>query len=291
MKISSFHYYRSTESLIVIMSKRISEYFFILFLIILSPQLSSQSFNEYKYYADSNNPATTKYYLFTDQRIKASADLIKMDSIITNSIQGSGSKHLFQHNENNKITEWLVLGNAGSGWFNSWKHNLFYDEQDNLITEIHLGWYLNEWDSLSRLDYIYDIGIVAQRIFQIYENNSWENWGRSNYTYDLNKNVLNTLNEIWINNDWQNDMLITNHYSTQNKKDSILFQMWVNNEWQNDKKTIFYYNGNEIDIDFMKLNSVSACHSRESGNLKEGTYYYHFEAGDYKVVKEMQLLK
>jgi hypothetical protein len=37
--------------------------------------------------------------------------------------------------------------------------------------------------------------------------------------------------------------------------------------------------------------SVSACHSGESGNLKERTYYYHFEAGDYKIVKEMQLLK
>jgi hypothetical protein len=36
---------------------------------------------------------------------------------------------------------------------------------------------------------------------------------------------------------------------------------------------------------------ASACHSHESGDLKEGTYCYHFEAGDYKIVKEMQLLK
>jgi len=35
----------------------------------------------------------------------------------------------------------------------------------------------------------------------------------------------------------------------------------------------------------------STCHSRKSGNLKERTYYYHFEAGDYKIVKKMQLQK
>jgi hypothetical protein len=43
---------------------------------------------------------------------------------------------------------------------------------------------------------------------------------------------------------------------------------------------------------------ASACHSHESlpdgkagGNIKEETYYYRFEAGDYKCEKIMQLLK
>ena len=35
----------------------------------------------------------------------------------------------------------------------------------------------------------------------------------------------------------------------------------------------------------------STCHSRECGSLKEETYYYRFEAGDYKIVKEMHLIK
>ena len=37
--------------------------------------------------------------------------------------------------------------------------------------------------------------------------------------------------------------------------------------------------------------SASACHSCESGNLKERTYYYHFKVGDYKCEKIMQLQK
>ena len=36
---------------------------------------------------------------------------------------------------------------------------------------------------------------------------------------------------------------------------------------------------------------VSACHSCESRNPEGEKYFYHFEAGDYKIVKEMQLLK
>jgi 5-hydroxyisourate hydrolase-like protein (transthyretin family) len=44
--------------------------------------------------------------------------------------------------------------------------------------------------------------------------------------------------------------------------------------------------------------SVSACHSRESGNLpagrqgpKEGTYFYRLEAGDYLREKKMEIKK
>ena len=35
--------------------------------------------------------------------------------------------------------------------------------------------------------------------------------------------------------------------------------------------------------------SFSACHSRESGNLKEGEFYYRLEAGDYSSQKKMVL--
>ena len=36
---------------------------------------------------------------------------------------------------------------------------------------------------------------------------------------------------------------------------------------------------------------ASHCHSRESGNLFEGKYNFKLEAGDYKIEKEMELLK
>jgi hypothetical protein len=35
----------------------------------------------------------------------------------------------------------------------------------------------------------------------------------------------------------------------------------------------------------------STCHSRESGNPQEGSYFYRLEAGDYKSEKKMQMIK
>ena len=37
--------------------------------------------------------------------------------------------------------------------------------------------------------------------------------------------------------------------------------------------------------------SASTCHSRVSGNPKEGTYFYHLEAEDYKSEKQMEIKK
>ena len=37
--------------------------------------------------------------------------------------------------------------------------------------------------------------------------------------------------------------------------------------------------------------SASSCHSNESGNQKDGTYFYLLEAGDYKSEKEMGIIK
>ncbi len=226
---------------------------FLLFLVIVCPSLIFAQSPYYRNY--SNHSFSINNYLVSDYEQKLSSDFIRMDSLISTSVQGTSSKFLFQYNENNKITEWLILDNFGSGWDNSIKNDLFYDNQNNLITEINLGWYINDWDSLSRINYSYENGMLSQSVFQSYNNNSWENSSRSNYEYDTNQNLLITLTEDWINNNWQNWLLVSNYYSVQNKRDSILFQTWVNNDWQNDKKTVFYYSENQVDLDSLVVSS------------------------------------
>jgi hypothetical protein len=226
---------------------------FLIFLVIICSSLiiaqSSYHRNNYDHSYSIND------YLDSDYEQKLSANFIRMDSLISTSVHGWSSKILFQYNENNKITEWLMLDNFGLGWENSLKNNLFYDNQNNLIIEINFGWYINDWDSLYRNNYSYENGMLSQSVFQNYNNNFWENSSRDNYVYDTNQNLSNTLTEIWINNNWQNKWLRTNYYSLQNKRDSILFQTWVNNDWQNDKKTVFYYSENQIDLDSLVASS------------------------------------
>lgn len=228
------------------MKIKIINIFLIFFLIVCPSLIFAQSPYHRNY---SNHSLSINDYLVSDYELKLSSDFIRMDSLISNSIQGTGSKFLFQYNENNKITEWLNLVNFSSGWDNSLKNNLFYDNQNNLITEINFGWYINDWDSLSRIIYSYETGMLSQSVHQVYNNTSWEDRTRYSYVYDQNQNLSSTLIESWINNNWQNSFLITNYYSSQNKRDSILFQTWLNSDWQNDKKTVFYYSANQIDLD------------------------------------------
>ena len=233
--------------------KTIINYIFSIFLSIIC---SSLIFAQSPYHRNNyDNSYSINNYLVSDYELKLSSDFIRMDSLISTSVQGTSSKFLFQYNENNKITEWLYLFNIGSGWYNSLKNNLYYDVQNNLITEINLGWSINDWDSLYRINYSYEKGMLSQSVFQSYNNNSWENSTRDNYVYDTNQNLSNTLTESWINNNWQNRWLITNYYSLQNKRDSILFQTWLNGDWQNNKKTVFYYSENQIDLDSLVAKS------------------------------------
>lgn len=222
--------------------------FSIIFILLISPNFLSQSVNHTKFYPAVDSTISYHDY-FSNYIPKTNSLFIRMDSIVTQSIQGQGSKLLFQYYDNNKIKEWLNLFNDGSGWYNSSKRERYYDEQNNLITQINLDWNIDHWDSSSRINYSYEEGMLYQSVFQVYDNNYWENRTRKNYEYDQNQNLSITLSERWINNNWQNDLLVTNFYSLENRRDSILFQTWENNNWQNFTKTAFYYSENQIDVD------------------------------------------
>lgn len=100
---------------------------------------------------------------------------------------------------------------------------------------------------------------------------------------------------------FENDLEPTEFYLSQNYpnpfKEKTVIKYCVA-QTTRVKITVFDEEGNEIIklLDEEKNPGTyevkfSTCHSHESGNQKEGTYYYHFEAGDCKIEKKMQLLK
>jgi len=205
----------------------------------------------------SDNSSSINDYFIPHYEPTLNSEIIKIDSLISISVQGNRHKVLFQYNDNNKIKEWSVLGYSDfdPSWSIIDKHERHYDEQGNLITEFLLDWYLDEWDSTSRSDYSYEMGMLSQSVDKNYNNNSWENRTRYNYVYDQNHNLTTELVERWVDKKWQNRWLFTDYYSLKDKRDSSLFQTWVNGGWQNDRKTVYYYSENQIDLDSLVLKS------------------------------------
>ena len=95
------------------MKTKINHILLIFLLIVCSSLILAQSpyhRNNYDHSYSINN------YLVPDFEQKLSLDFIRMDSLISTSVQGTSLKFLFQYNENNKMTEWLSPDNFGSGW-------------------------------------------------------------------------------------------------------------------------------------------------------------------------------
>ena len=172
------------------MNKKVGYIILIFVLTVYSSLIIAQSPYHQNNFLTSNHSLSINDYSVSDYKTKSSSNFIRMDSIISTSVQGSGLKHIFRYNANNKITEWLILGNFGSGWFNNYINNLIYDNQNNLITEINLDWNGTAWDSSSRIKYSYKTGMLSQSVFQIYVNNSWTNLTQRCNIYEDRKSVV-----------------------------------------------------------------------------------------------------
>ncbi|MCZ6702306.1 MAG: hypothetical protein O6940_04615, partial [Ignavibacteria bacterium] len=170
-------------------------------------------------------------------------DILRMDSLITSSVQGGSFKVLFEYNFDGYITEQLILSDVGNSWFNSFLHYFYYDENGTLVQEIHLGWNTSHWDTLSQISYTYNLqGVIFQYVFQGYTKDNWVNVMRHTFEYDSSRNETVSLLEEWQGGNWHNKFLFNSYYSDLNLRDSLLVQIWDNTEWQNYSKTNLYYN-------------------------------------------------
>lgn len=216
---------------------------------ISTTQIFSQSPGYRKFNPYNKYPYSDDDYFYPNNKSNISSDFIRLDSLITNSIQGSGHKLIFHYNENAKISDWLTLFNFGEGWENVFNNKRYFDLNNNLICEIELAWSSNSnnWDSLHRQTYFYDEGNLFYSDRQFFQEGQWINLARYYYSFDENGNLIDMLFQNWSDNKWQYRNLVSYYYT--NKLDSTLLQSWDGVMWQNYWKTIFYYKENEIDLD------------------------------------------
>ncbi len=179
-----------------------------------------------------------------------SNNFIRLDSLTVQSITVfSYSKHKFQYNINNLMSEQLVSSYIGNEWENIFKSNYFYDGQDNLIQAYDLDRNSNGWDSTYSTAYFYENGFLSRQEIQTYTNPQWINTLNTLFTYTPSGNIETTLEQVWAGSSWNDLFLSTRYYSEPGKVDSIIFQIPAGAGWQNDKKSVFYYTANGTDVD------------------------------------------
>lgn len=188
---------------------------------------------------------------------KTSGNRLLLDSIQTNSISGSESKHILTYDFENNLIEWLTLSSYGSRWENSFKNEYFYDPDNNLLQELNLGWTTDQWDSLVQINYTYLQGNIFQQIIKNYTLNHWVNYIRTTYSYTPSGYLEKTFSEVWTNDNWENLQQNDYSYNQVNKTDSILFLTWDGNNWLNYFKTKYFYSSNLSEEDSIIAQSWS----------------------------------
>lgn len=122
--------------------------------------------------------------------------------------------------------------------------------QNDTLYDCEFIWESNNWVENRHYTFIYNqTGSLIKEIVSKDSSNSWGNPKRSTVTYDINGNVIETVDEIW------NSSLSSLEYSqrrtstySQNNKTEQLVETWNtgNGNWEFSYKNEFYYDSNNI---------------------------------------------
>ncbi len=229
---------------------------YFLFTVILNFQLHAQSNKIHKIHIGnksiilrgnqnslnySDSSFVNSFFFFGETNNKKENSFIRMDSLLTFYNGSFSLKNLFKYNQNLKISESILQSYFGSDWENSLKDNYIY-ENNQMVSDISLGWNQNVWDSLNYIEYRYNTeGFLSRYVFQNYINEEWSKVTKTTNNYDSLNNLVFATDENWKFNQWHNSYLINYYNSAKNKKDSLLFRTWGDGQWRNFRKSIFYY--------------------------------------------------
>jgi hypothetical protein len=93
-----------------------------------------------------------------------------------------------------------------------------------------------------------ETGFLISDLYEHWQTNSWVDYTRNSYTYDVIGNKLTDLYEFWENNAWLILFRDTNTYNTDGNLVTFMRESWQSGIWSNDYKNSFTYdeNGNSL---------------------------------------------
>ena len=88
-------------------------------------------------------------------------------------------------------------------------------------------------------------GNLKEMVYQIKQNNEWQNYTRSRYEYSNGRKSLLTMQE-WINDEWQNSKQISYSYSNVGQLTTRIIKNWQNEQWSEFQQEKYYYGNDRL---------------------------------------------
>lgn len=146
------------------------------------------------------------------------------------------------YNDQGWLTEqlWQVWS---SGWVNSNRTIYTYTGNGYVATETDQGWISGTWENNWRKSYTYNVNKNVTELLEETWIGSWEKQYRTLYEYFTNGNLRRETSQNWSGTVWDNSWRTSYEYSDTLVIEK-LYQNWSGGLWVNDWKSIFSYNAN-----------------------------------------------
>lgn len=158
----------------------------------------------------------------------------------------SNIKYIVDYNNNDKMSEIIVMWSSGIALENLLRVVFDYDQNGNVIEEQQLEWQENNsvWEKDYKIAYSYDNGNnMIEKMSQHWDGFSWINEDKEEYSYDGNGNLIKVIISDWDNDIWNKVSKLILEYENGNRAGHI-YSIWdqANSEYWEAFKIEYTYN-------------------------------------------------
>jgi hypothetical protein len=136
-------------------------------------------------------------------------------------------EHYTYDNNGNMTSHWIQF-NDGNGWIKEQKFTYSYDGANRLIQHMLYYWSYesSDWEVAEKTDYTYDEeGVLQETLMYILEEGEWVLLLKTEYTYDDDGNMTKMLVSAWYFNQWFEYQRTEYTYENGNLTEEIMHEM------------------------------------------------------------------
>lgn len=235
-------------------------------------------------------PGIKYEFYYNDSGKNTIAIILSWDA--TNNVWENYSKTLMEYNEYGELTLYAQY-TWSQQWTGSFKNEIDYDENGNMLHEIISAWDQNtsQWVLNHKYEYTYNSNNNMLSEFSYnwdLNNNTWINSYKKIYTYNSGNLLILTIRSFWDSNNNTWVYSYKNEYSYDAAGNLILHYEYdwdfIGNVWKNSKKDEYTYDSDGHMVTEINLTWDSGCNVwgftfkteyvyNTDGKLTTETYY------------------